>query len=247
MVSSTFRVLCLAFATYLMPVTAASAAIIQLDALDSGNYNQTGLHVTQIQNYLTGRFGNERRSFFVFGLAGISGTITGATLNLYNPEIDQLKGYVSPDPTETLSIFDVTTPIDTLTLGGVGLVSAFDDLGSGTAFGQQLVSAADNGTTIQLTLNAAALASLNASIGGSIAFGGALESIVGAVDQYVFGFSTAAFVPTDVRRLDLNVQPAVVPEPETLILLGIGLAALAVGRWRQGRRRTAGAGSSILN
>lgn len=247
MASSPFRIACLAVAAYVLSVTAAPAAIIQLDALDSGNYDQTGVHVTQNQNYITGRFGNERRSFFVFDLAGISGTITGAALNLYNPDVDPVKGYFSPDPTETLSIFDVTTPIGTLTLGGVGLVGVFDDLGSGTNFGQRLVSAADNGTTIQLTLNAAALAALNAAIGGSIAFGGALESIGGAVDQYVFGFSTAAFVPIDVRQLELDVQPAVVPEPEALMLLGIGLAALAAGRRRRGRGGVDGAGDRSLS
>jgi hypothetical protein len=209
-------------------VGAASAATIQVTAADSGWYNDTGGHNPVLENYLTGRLRQSAtesvvdRSFFVFDLSGVSGQVTAATLNLYNPDISAfLKGYVSPDPTETLAIFDVTTPVATLTAGGTGLVGIFNDLGSGTQFGTIVVSAADNGQTVSIVFNAAGIAAINAALGSTIAFGGALTTLgAGTADEYVFGFSTASFAGGDVRRLDLTV----VPEPGLAALPAVGLA-----------------------
>jgi hypothetical protein len=107
-------------------------------------------------------------------------------------------------------------------------VAIFDDLGSGTTFGSYVASAADNGTTISITLNAAGIAALNAAAGSTIAFGGVLTTLSPPANQYVFGFSTATFVEDDVRRLDLTV----VPEPASLTLVGLGLAAVLTRRRR---------------
>ncbi|MCL4814892.1 MAG: PEP-CTERM sorting domain-containing protein [Vicinamibacteraceae bacterium] len=203
-------------------MSAASAATIQVTAADSGFYSETGQHVQTNENYLTGRFNTVDRSFFVFDLTGVSGQVTAATLNLFNPDISAfLKGYVSPDPSETLAIFDVTTPVATLTAGGNGLVGIFNDLGTGTQFGSIVVSPADNGQTVSIVFNAAGLAAINAALGSTIAFGGALTTLgAGPADEYVFGFSTATFAGGDVRRLDLTV----VPEPGLAALLAVGLA-----------------------
>ncbi len=204
----------------------AVAATLQVTATDSGFYASNGNHTPQNQNYLTGRFDTtERRSFFVFDLAGVSGAVTGATLNLFNPDVSAfLKGYVSPDPSEALAVFDVSTPISTLTLGGLGLVGVFDDLGTGIQYDTVVVSPADNGRTVSIGFNAAGIAAINAALGGRIAFGGALTTLgAGVADEHVFGFSTTPFAGGDVRRLDLTV----VPEPATWVLLALGLAAFA--------------------
>jgi PEP-CTERM motif len=212
------------------------ADLVQIDALDTGSYNQSGGHVTSNENYIAGQLtGVQNRNFFVFDLAGVSGVITGATLNLYNPGNlgPCCNGFVSPDATETFSLFDVSTPTDTLITGGAGLVSIFDDLGSGTNFGQHDVSAADNDTVVQISLNAAAIAALNAAIGDMIAFGGMLESLSGPANQYIFGFSTVSFALDDVRRLDLTVQS--VPEPASFALLCVGGIFVAGQRFRRKR------------
>jgi hypothetical protein len=44
----------------------------------------------------------------------------------------------------------------------------------------------------------------------------------------MFGFSTADFIPTDIRRLDLTVEGTAIPEPAMLALLAVVLAG--VGR-----------------
>jgi hypothetical protein len=216
----------LAFSALAAP---ASAATISVVASDSGFYNSAGNHTAQNQNYLTGRFDTtDRRSFFVFDLSGVSKPVTAATLNLYNPDVsDFLKGYVSPDPTETLAMFDVATPIDTLTLGGLGIAGVFDDLGTGVQFGTVVVSPADNGRTVSIVFNAAGIDAINAALGGRIAFGGVLTTLgAGIASEHVFGFSTADFAGDDVRRLDLTV----VPEPGTLSLLGFALVTIALRR-----------------
>lgn len=208
----------------------ASAAILSVTASDSGSYSQAGNHTPQNQNYITGRFDTtERRSFFVFDLTGVSGPVTAASLNLFNPDVSPfLKGYVSPDPSETLAVFDVSTPIATLTLGGVGIAGVFDDLGTGAEYGAVVVSSADNGQTVSVVFNALGIDAINAALGGSIAFGGALTTLGASIaGEHVFGFSTADFAGGDVRRLDLTV----VPEPSTPALLGLALVPAVLRRY----------------
>src|SRR6185295_13537336 len=115
-----------------------------------------------------------------------------------------LHGYVSPDPTEELIIYDVSSPAADV-ISNAGGIAAFQDLGSGTVYGSITVSAADNGKVVEIPIGPAALADLNAA-SGLFLLGGALGSI-GAGDQYVFGFSMAAFVPDHTRQLVLEITP----------------------------------------
>jgi hypothetical protein len=155
--------------------------------------------------------------------------IHSATLRLFNPEVSAFQhGYVSPDPTETLQLYDVTTAAADL-IGNTAGVSGFTDLGSGTLYGTTVVSATDNGQVVEIPLNAAAVAALRSAT-GQFAIGGALSTISGTADQYVFGFSTAAFVSQDVRELVLDV--AAVPEPSTIVAAAAGILLLAALRSR---------------
>ncbi len=63
--------------------------------------------------------------------------------------------------------------------------------GPGQSTGSRVVSAADNNTTVAITLNAAAVAALNAAIGSTISLGGALTTLAGTATQEIFGSQAA--------------------------------------------------------
>ena len=211
----------------------ASAATI--DATDTGWYNVSGTHIAQIDNYIVGAGnGTLYHNFFVFDLTSVTGLVVSASLELYNPDniLPALKGYISPDATESYTLYDVSTPIATVQASNVGAAgqAVYNDLGSGVDFGQMTVSAADNGSIVSIVLNAAGLDALNAALGGQFALGGALTTLGGADTEYVFGFSVALGNP-DVRRL--VIETSAVPEPALLLLLG---PAIAVALRRRARR-----------
>src|SRR6185369_9995998 len=127
-----------------------------------------------------------------FVLSPATPTIIGAELRLFNPA----NGYFSSDPTETYTLFDVSaTPadLDTTRLAGDATgIAIHADLGSGTIYGSRVVSAADNNTTVAITLNAAAVAALNAAIGSTISLGGALTTLAVTATQFMFAGTTGA-------------------------------------------------------
>src|SRR5688572_919167 len=69
----------LSFFMLALHASSASAALIQIGAADTGAYQSNGAHVATLQNYITGQFQTESRSFFVFDLTGVSAPITAAT------------------------------------------------------------------------------------------------------------------------------------------------------------------------
>ncbi len=100
------------------------------------------------------------QSYFSFDLSSQSGTVASATLRIYQPE----DGYQSPDDSETVNLYEVTTDAaDLLTEDDYDAIHT--DLGDGTVFGSFAVAGSDNGSYKEITLNADALEAINAQIG----------------------------------------------------------------------------------
>jgi len=188
---------CITFIGYLMTFTGyAAAATYTLTATDSGWYTTVNGHNPDNNNFIVGNCcgDGEHRNFFVFDLSGVSGNITSATLEIETRSIS------TPDPSETWALYDISTPIATLIAGGIS-ASIFTDLGSGTSYGNVTV-ANDYKGIVSVSLNASAVVALNTAKGTSFALGGAITTLGGAYDEYIFGNSES----DHIRRLTLQTN-----------------------------------------
>lgn len=199
----------------------AASADVTLMTTQRGWYDSSDSHNLGSDNYAAADFSSVHyHDFFVFDLGSVSGTITGAQLNLYEP----VGGYSSPYASELFRLFDVSTPVATL-VSDKTVSGAFSDLGTGVEYGSVSISAADDGTTIAIDLNTQALAALNSAEGTSFAIGGALNEFL--VDPMVFsGSGNGQPNPGDgATTLDLQIASAV-PEPATWMLMTAALFGL---------------------
>jgi hypothetical protein len=168
-----------------------------------------------------------QRDYFVFNLAGVTGTVTGATLSIFSPSAP-----TQTNASDTLAIFDVTTPVNTLigNAEGAGAYgSEFADLATGTQYGSVLLNPTtiQAGTQIDISL-ANALSDINAHQGGLFAVGGTinpLNLISGGGPYYLNG---GTFAPN--AQLTLQTSGTSVPEPTTGMLMLIEVSGLIM--WR---------------
>jgi hypothetical protein len=149
-------------------------ADITLNWVHSGSWND---HGNANRPYECGRDGSyDRHAFVVFDLTNVQGTITDATLVLFNPGLPQ------PSPASVDVVFvNVATSIDRLiATPGVRPGSAHHrdiwlDLGgrkpNNQIFGAITLTPADDRSDIAITLTQAAIDDLNAHIGGPWAIG----------------------------------------------------------------------------
>jgi hypothetical protein len=224
---------CLLLSATLAPLC-AQATIYTSIIIDAGWYQDSGMgHVgAPPVNYIVGRVGTgngyvQDRDFFVFDLSSLpAGSIVSATMSIYNP------GYSQGDPgngfsginSETLVLGSVAMDIGTL-ISGTGGVPAYNVLGSGTSWGTQTVSDADNGRYVSVSLNSTFINAADSQLGsGSIVIGGhLLGDSTGTLQNYLFaftGFYGSQYPAQPPVMLTFDIIP--VPEPTVLILL-VGL------------------------
>ena len=208
-------------ALLLLASLGANADVI--DAYDMGWYDNSGLHVPEELNYAVGGeipFTTATRNFFVFDLgAGVD--VVSATLRVFlaPSDITPFSGgyFIFNDEFETWSLFDISVSMATLLDGSAG-IGAYQDLGSGLAYGQVDVTAAMQDSYVEVALNADAIASINQST-GLWGVGGALTTNVNG-SAIVFAFSHLA------PAAELAVVRSTVPVLGTLPLLVFSLMVL---------------------
>ena len=172
-------------------------------------------------HFVTGSDGSDTaRGFLSFDLSTLTTRelIQGATINVqrYNS---------GGQAVETIEVFDVSTDVLSLhDTNGNSSASIFNDLGTGTSYGSfNIAGTGLSNEILSFTLNASAIADLNAARGGFFSVGLDLVSQDGS--DFVFSGSNAPGLQT----ISLNVTT--IPEPNSLALLGAVVVSIG------GRRR----------
>jgi hypothetical protein len=198
------------------------------------------------ENYLVGTIGignrSVQRNFFTFDLSSLSlsptQTIESVTLQLTRFNASTV------DPTETLGLFDVTTPANILNNNQGTNANIFADLGTGTSYGEFEVNTSSGSPEdiLSFMLNQAAIADIQSRAGqtglnGFFSIGGALLSISRTAGNE-FLFSVPSNSPGGVQRLVVTTaprqNPESVPEPSTVAaLLLTGFATLRYRKKQQ--------------
>lgn len=203
-----------------------------MNASSRGLYSETGFHESVFDAYYAGWDFQEFRSFFVFDIEPLTETATGATITLWNPSA----AYIGLDPSETFALWNVSTDVADLVANQEDAIAIFDDLGSGTQFGSIEISAADDGSYIVITLNAAAVSAINSLVGagGAIAFGGSVTTLSETASEGVFD-ATYTQLPeqpnTGPTAARLTINP--VPEPTTTALIAASVGVCLFFRRRR--------------
>ena len=155
-----------------------------VEAYDSGWY-QGASHDPSNDNYIVsdGDIGTNHNNFFTFDLSNLQGSFTTATLSLSSYDVTGDFNYL---------MFDFGGDIDALT-GGTGGLAAYNDLASGASYGSFAYSASDSYNSRTLTLNAAAVADINAALGGNFALGGTLEAGVAVPEPATWAMMLLGF------------------------------------------------------
>ncbi len=175
---------------------------IVLEAVNRGWWNSLGDHSSVNDNTLTGYYspGNvptEYNSYFSFDLSSVSGLVVSATLLL------ELETFYGSDSSETLSVWDVSTPAATLEATGDD-TSIFDDLQNGNSYGSYTAVPSEDGSILTIPLDAQAIADINAALGSAFSVGVHIDSL--AKIEYLEALRFSAYNEARVHELVLGVQ-----------------------------------------
>ncbi len=193
----------------------------------------------------------DRNNYFVFDSSGLSGTLVGASLEVYagmfeSVHMSEIFDVVAPsDPGAAIADADAlltgnsvgSTEFDDALDPLISVASAlYGNIESGPAIlGSAVVSSDDDGTTLSIPI--VDLGYLSAHLGGPIFLGGTVSGIIPAdgTPQQPFGFTGPDIPGGDplTPTLILTFASTSVPEPSTLALGAIVLAAICMARRRR--------------
>jgi hypothetical protein len=194
-----YRIILFAAVCFALTHTPTGATVV---AANKGWFTEFGEHQPGNFNTLTGSTGipgapstdTLYRSFFVFDFTDVVDTVTNAILRL------ELVEYVTPEPTETYTVFDVLASADTLAqpyaLSDAMGHNIYTDLGEGVAYGGGVVSSPNVGSVQNIVLNTSAVLDINASLEAQFSVGIALPLELASGMRYIkfselFGGATA--------------------------------------------------------
>jgi hypothetical protein len=178
-------------------VSSASAATEPAD--DSGRYSDSGFHDPANTEYIAAV--DNTRSFFVFDLTNVTDPrpIVSTTLILETGTVTS-GGFGGI----TYTLYDVSTLIETLVLGGAGLAAIYDDLGSGVPFSAATdIEPGTSGTDKSIPLLPAGVAAVEAAKGAQVAIGGGPTGLGG---NFAFGGTNVSGARL---MIDFGAGPAV--------------------------------------
>jgi hypothetical protein len=193
---------------------------VVLDAFDRGAY-QEFFHVPHNTSYNTGDASTYNRSFFIFDLSGIEGTVVAAEFRML------VSNTITADPFETFALHDITTPIPSVLDGTAGM-AAFDDFADGVFYGSVDLDPTLSNAWYSVSLTMDAIESINTSR-GLWGMGGDITTIDDDFSTSEFiSLSNAAVADPASTQLILTIE---IPAPGVLALLGVA------GLCGRGRRR----------
>lgn len=215
-------------------ISATSASAVTLDATGRGVYIEDNIFGAVASgngagdNYFTGLVPINPpfhgRNWFAYDLSSITGPVTAATFRVFT-------GTIRLDSSDTpgeFQLHQVASPAsDVGTTNGVAI---FDDLADGPVYGNFTYGYSDADMTIDITLNASALADINAAIGGTFVMGGHVNNL-----DFGDTFAQSIFGPTDSNSVSQLILTApnhstAVPEPATGLLGLLAIGGMLVRR-----------------
>lgn len=209
-----------------LAATAGGAATFTLDAtsrgcLESDGTEGCGNSFQANGNFFTGENfsqSEQLRSFFLFDLSGVSGTVTGVSL-----KIDVGNILADPGP-ESVGFFQVSQASFNTLAGGSGSGAVYGDLGTGINLGGPTLDTGDSDSLINFAGGASWISAVSGALGGDFGFGGSLLTYNSAEREGVFGGSTGNTFQLVIDTADAPVVP--LPAGMPLLLAGLGGLAL---------------------